>query len=132
MRYKNYKFWLIAFLPFFLLAFSPTSRMLCAEKMENCSSCCHEVNVKSSHCVSQLNSFDACCVTHSNGEITALVSLQKVEDVSKKKFHPIASLLPELDSFALQHLKHPELSFSHSFAFLPHPPLILIKSSLLI
>lgn len=130
MRLKNYKIVLMTLLPLLLLALSPTRAVVCTEKMQ-CSSC-YEMTARDSSLGSQITSFNSCCVSHFTEGFTTLVSLQKIEDITKKKNHAMVFANPYVNSSAQQNFKDSKISAFYSSAFFPHPPLVLIKSSLVI
>lgn len=132
MKNNGYKFLLITLLPILLLALSPMRGMICTQKMEECPPCCHEMSVEKSSSEAQILSLDDCCIMQSSEGITAISSLQKIEEVCKKKFHSLGLVLPYLDSHSLQNRAKPNLAYFHPSAFPPHPDLVLIKNSFLI
>lgn len=119
-------------LPVLLLALSPMKVMVCKMEMAKCPPCCHEMSVKKSSSEVQVSSVDDCCIFHSSEGFIAITPLQKIEDLSKKKFHPLGLVAPHFDFYALQTLTRSDFASSHLSSYLPHPPLILIKSSFLI
>lgn len=131
MKNKGYKFLLITLLPILLLALSPMRGMICTQKMEECPPCCHEMSVKSSS-EAQISFLDDCCIMRFSEGMTVISSLQKIEEVSKKKFYSLGLVLPYLDSHALQNRAKSNIAYFHPSAFPPHLDLVLIKSSFLI
>ena len=132
MKAKGYKSILMALLPVLLLALSPMKGMICTQKMEVCPPCCHEMVVEKTSSEAQISLLDDCCILQSSPGMTAIVSLTKFEDLSKKKFQELIAVAPYLDSYALQNLTKSNITYFHPSAFPPHPDLLLTKSSFLI
>ena len=132
MKNRSYKFILVTLLPVLLLALSPMRVMVCKMEMAKCPPCCHEMSVKKSSSEVQVFSVDDCCIFHNSEGFTAITPLQKIEDLSKKKFYSLGLVAPHFDSYALQTLTKSDFASSHLSSFLSHPSLILIKSSFLI